>query len=217
MKIVIIGANGFVGSKLVIEALNRGHTVSLVSKHRAKENVVHPSATFYAADVLDVKGLAEILKGHDAVLSAFNPGWHHPEIYTEFLLGSLSIQKAVKTAGVARILVVGGAGSLEISPGKQLVDAADFPEEWKAGALAARDYLTILSREQHLDWTYLSPAVNMHPGTSGVRTGQYRTGFNTPVFNKSGESKISVEDVAVALLDETERPRFVKQRYTIAW
>ena len=104
-----------------------------------------------------------------------------------------------------------------MTPGEQLVDSPHFPNEWKEGALAARDYLDELRLEKELDWVFVSPAIEMHPGTSGIRTGSYRTGNNQPVFNKAYESKISVEDFAVALIDEVENSRFHQQRFTVAW
>ncbi len=151
------------------------------------------------------------------MLSAYNAGWNNPNLYHDFLAGSGAIQSAVKKAGVRRLLVVGGAGSLEVAPGVQLVDTPGFPAAYKPGASAARDYLDLLRQETGLDWTYLSPAILMHPGTSGTRTGQYRIGRDLPVFNAQGESRIGVEDLAVALLDEAERNQFIRQRFTVGY
>jgi putative NADH-flavin reductase len=97
------------------------------------------------------------------------------------------------------------------------VDTPSFPDQYKQGASASRDYLNLLRQETDLDWTFLSPAILMHPGTSGIRTGKYRTGTNQPVFNEQGESRISVEDLAVALLDEAEKHQFIRQRFTIGY
>jgi putative NADH-flavin reductase len=99
----------------------------------------------------------------------------------------------------------------------QLVDSQDFTEEWKAGALAARDYLNIIKKEQDLDWTFISPAIEMHQGTSGERKGTYRTGLETPVFDENNRSVISAEDVAVAIVDEVEQPKHIKERFTVAY
>jgi uncharacterized protein len=106
---------------------------------------------------------------------------------------------------------------LEVAEGLQLVDTPGFPGEWKEGALAARDYLGILKKETGLAWTFLSSAIEMHPGTSGIRTAKYRTGKDQPVFDEHGKSIISVEDIAVALLDEMENPQFINQRFTVAY
>ncbi len=151
------------------------------------------------------------------MISAYNPGWTNPAIYEEFIRGSQAIQEAVKRAGVKRFIIIGGAGSLEIAPGVQLVDTPEFPAEYKAGSTAARDYLNILRKEKELDWTFFSPAILMSPGTSGQRRGHYRTALDNPVFDEKGQSILSVEDLAVAIADEVERPRFVRQRFTAAY
>ncbi len=217
MKIAIIGASGFVGKHLVSEALQRGHEVMAIVRDPAKISESHANLSIKAVDIRDTEALADALKGQQAVLSAYNAGWQNPNLYADFLKGSKSIQEATKQAGVSRLLVIGGAGSLYIAPGLQLVDSPQFPAEYKAGATSARDYLNELKQEQQLDWTFLSPAIEMHPGTSGVRTGHYRTHTDSPVFDKHGKSKISVEDLAVALLDELEKGQFIKQRFTAAY
>jgi putative NADH-flavin reductase len=170
-----------------------------------------------AGDVMDTEKLSELMKGNDAVVSAYNPGWSNPDIYNEFLKGSLSIQAAVKRSGIKRLITLGGAGSSYIAPNLQLIDTPEFPAEWKAGALAARDYLNILRKEDQLDWAFVTPAIEMHPGTSGVRKGVYRTGLENPVFDENKKSIISVEDVAVAVVDELEKPKHIRQRFTVAY
>lgn len=217
MKIVLIGASGFVGSHLLTEALQRGHQVTAVVRHPEKITVSHPNLTVKKGDVLNEDEVAALVAGQDAVISAYNPGWHNPRIYEEFLEGAQAIQRGVKKAGVKRLLTIGGAGSLEIAPGVQLVDTPQFPAEYKAGATAARDYLNILKQETDLDWTFLSPAILMHPGIKTGRTGKYRTGTNQPVFNDKQESTISVEDLSVAILDEIENSQFIRQRFTVAY
>lgn len=217
MKLVLIGASGFVGSHLLQEALQRGHRVTAVVRHPEKVTTLHPNLTVKKGDVLNEDEVAALVTGHDAVISAYNPGWHNPALYDEFLKGSQSIQNGVKKAGVKRLLVVGGAGSLEIAPGVQLVDTPQFPAEYKAGATGARDYLNLLKKETALEWTFLSPAILMHPGITTGRTGKYRTGGDQPVFNDKHESTISVEDLSVALLDEVENNRFIRQRFTVAY
>ncbi len=217
MKIAIIGASGFVGSALTREALDRGHQVSAVSRDPEKLSIDHPELTRIKADIFNRTEAVEALKGNDLVISAYNPGWTNPNIYSEFLEGSSSIQNAVKEAGIKRYIVIGGAGSLEVAPGVQAVDGADFPSEIKPGATAARDYLTIIKKETELDWTFFSPAFEMHPGTSGVRKGTYRTGFDNPVFDENGRSVLSVEDLSVVILDEVENPKHIKERFTAAY
>ena len=217
MRIALIGASGFVGSAILKEALDRGHEVKAIV--RTPENVKQESSklTVLKTDVMDTAALADVLKDSDAVISAYNPGWSNPDIYDDFLKGSQSIQEAVKRSGVKRLIVVGGAGSLFIAPGVQLIDTPEFPADWKAGASAARDYLQIIQKEDELDWTFLSPAIEMHPGTSGVRKGVYRSGLDNPVFDELNRSIISVEDISVALLDEAEDPEHIGRRFTVAY
>ena len=217
MKIALIGATGFVGSAILKEALSRGQQVTAVLRHPEKLSIKDKNLRVIPGNVMDTEKLSELIKGNDAVVSAYNPGWSNPDIYNEFLKGSKSIQAAVKKSGIKRLITLGGAGSSYIAPNLQLIDTPEFPAEWKAGALAARDYLNILRKEDQLDWTFVTPAIEMHPGTSGVRKGVYRTGLENPVFDENKKSIISVEDVAVAVVDELEKPKHIRQRFTIAY
>ncbi|MGM9509125.1 NAD(P)-dependent oxidoreductase [Larkinella sp. GY13] len=214
MKIALIGATGFVGSALLKEALHRGYAVTAIVRHPEKMTVENPQLTAVKGDVLNEVEVAGLVAGHDAVVSAYNAGWQNPNLYNEYLAGSQAIQNGTKKAGVKRLLVVGGAGSLEIAPGVQLIDTPQFPAEWKPGALAARDYLNTLKKEEDLDWTFISPAILLEPGE---RTGQFRRGTNQPVFDENGVSKISVEDLAVAIHDELDKPAHVRQRFTVGY
>lgn len=215
--IAIIGASGFVGTALLNEALQRGHKVTAIVRHPENIKIVHDHLTLKQGDAIDVAALAGLLKGHDAVISAYNAGWSNPDLYNDFLNGSKAIQAAVKQSGVKQLIVIGGAGSLFIAPGVQLVDTPEFPEAYKAGATAARDYLQELRQENELEWTFVSPAIEMHPGTSGVRKGTYRTGLESPVFDDAGRSIISVEDLAVAVIDEAEKQEHIRERFTVAY
>lgn len=214
-KVAVIGATGFVGKQVVNELSNRGYVVNAIardnSKVEAKDNV-----SAISADVNNVEELAKVLEGNDAVINTFNPGWTNPNLYDDFLNGSKNIESAVEKSGVRRFITVGGAGSLYID-GNQLVDGPDFPADIKPGATAARDYLNEIKKNETLDWTFFSPAIEMHPGTAGVRKGTYRTALENPVFDADGRSILSVEDVAVALVDELEQNNFVKQRFTAAY
>ncbi|NDV94358.1 NAD-dependent epimerase/dehydratase family protein [Dysgonomonas sp. 521] len=215
-KVALIGATGFVGSHLLAELINRGYEVTAFARSVDKIPVKDGNPKTIALDVTDTKALAEALKGNDIVLSAFNPGWTNPNIYNDFMKGSEAIQEAVKEAGVKRYIIIGGAGSLYID-GKQIVDGEDFPESIKAGATAARDYLDVLKKETGLDWTMFSPAINMHQGIKTGRTGKYRLGTDEPIFDKNGESVLSVEDLAVAVTDEIENHKFPRQRFTAGY
>lgn len=216
MKVALIGASGFVGNHILQELLLRGHQVTAIVRNAGKISRAK-NVTVVSADVLNKTGLSNLLQGNDAVISAYNAGWANPDLYNEFIKGSKAIQEAVKLSGVKRLIVVGGAGSLFIAPAQQIVDTEGFPEDWKPGALAARDYLELIKEEKGLDWTFLSPAVEMHQGTSGIKKGRYRKGLETPVFDEAGRSIISVEDTAVAIVDELEDPKHLQQRFTVAY
>lgn len=216
MKVALIGASGFVGASLLTELLNRGHEVTAIVRNADKIKLSGAQASVKTIDVLDQEALTAGLKGSDAVISAYNAGWTNPNLYADFIAGSEAIQKAVKAAGVNRLIVIGGAGSLEID-GKQLVDSPDFPADYKAGATAARDYLRELKQEQTLNWTFFSPAIEMHPGIATGRTGTYRLGTDSPVFDESGRSSLSVQDLAVAIVDELENNKHPQQRFTAGY
>ena len=216
MTIAILGATGFVGTALLSEALTRGHHLTAIVRDPTKLTTYNDRLTVVAGDVNHPAQLARQLVGHDLVLSAFNPGWTHPDLYNAFLTGSRTIEQATAQAGVPRLLVIGGGGSLFID-GHQVVDSPQFPAEYKPGATAARDYLNELRNHKHLDWTFFSPALEMHPGIDTGRTGQYRLGTESPVFDADGRSFHSVQDLAVAVLDEVERHQFSRQRFTAAY
>ena len=213
MKIALIGATGYVGAALLEEALNRGHQVTALVRHPEKLPQ-HANLSAQRADVHDVSTLTEQLRGHDAVLSAFNPGWDRADIREQFIAGSQAIVAATKAAGIRRLLVVGGAGSLYVAPGQQLLDTPDFPAEYKEGAEGARQALNLLRDEQELEWTFLSPAALLQPGP---RTGQFRLGGDDLLLSDGQPGRISVADLAVALLDETEQPQHLRQRFTLAY
>lgn len=213
MKISIIGASGFVGSAVLIEALARNHHVTAIARDPEKITISHVHLVFKRGDILN-DDVSRLVSGNDAVISAYNPGWNNPEIYKDYIKGSEALLQGVKQAGIKRFLVVGGAGSLEISPGVQLVDRPDFPAEWKQGALAARDFLNILRKEQHIEWTFLSPAILLQPGN---KTNKFRLGTDQPVYDEKEECKITVADLAIALIDELEKPQFIRKRFTVGY
>lgn len=215
MKVAIIGATGFLGTSLVKEFAGRGHQVTAISRNANGEDT--DNVTYKKADVFDTDGLAQVLKGHDAIVSAYNSGWTNPNIYDDFLAGSKAIVAAVKKAGVNRYITIGGAGSLYIAPGLQLIDTPEFPEEYKPGAGAAREFLNIIKEEKDIDWVFFSPAIEMHQGITTGRTGNYRLGLDNPVFDDNNRSYMSGEDVAVVLADEVENPKHHQQRFTAAY
>lgn len=216
MRVVLVGASGFVGSKILNELIERGHSVKAVVRDSSKL-ANFPQIEVEEIDINKTEKLVNAINSADAVISAFNAGWTNPNLYNDFLNGSQAIEKAVEASGTKRFIVVGGAGSLLDNEGKDLVDAEDFPEQIKPGATAARDYLKKLKQNKNLDWTFFSPAMEMHPGTSGIRKGEYRTGLDHPVLNNEGRSILSAEDVGVAIVDELENPQFIQKRFTAAY
>jgi putative NADH-flavin reductase len=213
MKIALIGATGFVGKDLLQEAISRGHSVTALVRNIDKVEKCD-GVKAVKADVLDVADLAEKLKGHDVVLSAYNPGWGVPNIQAVHVKASKAISEATKKAGLKRLIVVGGAGSLLNQEGKQFVDGPDFPAEYREGALGARQALNDLKAENGLDWSFVSPPFALVPGP---RTGTYRLGKDNPVFNAEGHSTVSAADLAVAILDEAEAGKHIQQRFTVGY
>lgn len=212
MKIALIGGTGFVGSAVLKELLSRGHEVTALARTPSKY-AAQAGLTVVEADVLDAGQVARAVKGTDAVVNAYNPGWSNPDIYNEFLAGTAAILAGLKTAGVKRVLVVGGAGSLYVAPGLQLIDTPEFPAAYKQGALGARKALNDLKDEKELEWTFLSPPVFLAPGE---RSGNYRFGKDDVLFDGDKPAGISVADLAVAIVDEIEEGRHVRQRFTVA-
>lgn len=214
-NIILIGASGFVGSALLKEALDRGYTVKAVVRNPDKVHIKNKNLQLVKADVTDVKQLAEVVKGADAVISAYNPGWANPNIYDDTLKGYRSIIDAVKQAGVTRLQVVGGAGSLLVAPGKTVLQSGVIPDAIKPGVESLAKVLTdYLIPEKQLDWVFFSPAGTIEPGE---RTAKYRLGKNDLIVDEKGNSKISVEDYAKAMLDELEAPKHHRERFTIGY
>lgn len=213
MNIALLGATGFVGSALLKEALDRGHAVTAIIRDPGKL-AKRDRLTVLAGDIYDAGALAAMLRGHEAVISAFNPGWKDPQLYDNQVRGTSSIVAAIKAAGLKRVLWVGGAGGLEVKPGVRVVDDPNFPAAIRPGSLATIDALEQLQREPALDWSYLAPSQIMK---SGRRTGQFRLGGDRLLTDATGRSSISVEDFAVAMIDELEHPAHIRQRFTVGY
>ena len=216
MKIALIGATGFVGTALLAELVRRDHQVTALVRNPAKV----PAQAMVQAQALDASdgdAVAAAVRGNDAVISAFNPGWDAPELYDLFMKGSAAIVAGVEKAGVKRLLVVGGAGSLFVAPGVQMVDTPEFASHVPAnvipGAKAARDALTALRGNTALDWTFLSPPALLAPGE---RSGKYRVGGEQLLMAGDAPAGISVADLAVAIVDEIEKPQHLRARFTVA-
>lgn len=216
MNIALIGASGFVGSAVLEELLQRGHRVTAIVRDATKL-APRDGLTVVAADVQQAAQVAQAVEGHDAVVSAFNPGWSDPKLYDLFLAGSRAIVAGCKRAGTPRALIVGGAGSLFVAPGVQLVDTPAFldhvPPNIVPGAQAARDALGELRGETQLDWVYLSPPAMLKPGP---RSGAYRLGGEELLMDGAQPAGITVADLAVAIADELATPKHRRQRFTVA-
>lgn len=214
-NVVLIGASGFVGTAILNELLNRGHKVTAIVRDPAKVTASNPNLKVVQADVTDTDVLIEASKGKDAVISAYNPGWKNPNIYEETLKNYPLIVDSVKKAGVERLLIVGGAGTLFYAPGKMVMDADNVPVKLLPGIKSLGEfYLNTLRKENDIDWIFLSPAANMTPGE---RTGKFRIGKDDLVVGVNGDSNISVEDYAVAMVDELEQKHHHKERFTIGY
>ncbi|EKU89168.1 NAD(P)-dependent oxidoreductase [Bacteroides oleiciplenus] len=214
-NVVLIGASGFVGTAILNELLNRNHKVTAIVRDAKKMNASNPNLTIVEADVTDTDTLKEASKGKDAVISAYNPGWKNPHIYEDTLKNYPLIVESAKQAGVKRLLIVGGAGTLFYAPGKMVMDADDVPAQLLPGIKSLGEfYLNTLRKEKDIDWIFLSPAANMTPGK---RTAKFRIGKDDLVVDANGDSNISVEDFAVAMVDELEQEKHHKERFTIGY
>ncbi|SEL06927.1 hypothetical protein SAMN05216359_10536 [Roseateles sp. YR242] len=202
--IAILGITGRAGSRIANELLERGHTVTGIARNIA-DVAPRKGLTVQAADATDAAALSGVLKGHDAIVSA-----------TRFDGGSdaETVLSAARQAGVPRVLVVGGAGSLEVAPGVAVVDTPNFPDAYKAEALAGRVFLNALRPEKDIDWTFISPSALFEPGE---RTGKFRIGGDQLLADASGASRITMEDFAIALVNEIEAPQHSRARFTVGY
>lgn len=220
-KTALIGASGFVGSAILNELLHRGYHVEALVHHPEKIKIENPALTVKRVDVADEKSLENALRGFDSVISAYNPGWTNPNIYDETLTNYPKIVDAAKMAGVKRLLIVGGAGTLFVKPGVRLIDTGALPDAWLPGVKSLGEfYLNTLIKENDIDWVFFSPAGNlgdMGAKGPGKRTGIYRLGKDDMIFDKEGNSFISVEDYAKAMVDELDAPAHHKERFTIGY
>lgn len=203
MKIALIGASGNIGSKILAEALSRGHSVTAIVRN-TDALPTHERLSACKGDVGDDAALSTLLSGHEAVISSLPFSAFDPD----------RLLSAIKSSGVKRYIAVGGAGSLDLKPGLRLVDSDEFPAEWKPEASKGADYLARLRREQDLDWTFISPSIMIEPGK---RTGTFRLGGDSVLFAADGSSRISQEDYAIALIDELEHPAHIRQRFTVGY
>jgi uncharacterized protein len=217
LKIVLYGATGHVGSRLLAELLARGHKVTAVVRNPEKL-AARPGLSPRQGDLSSVEAIAKAIDGPQAVVSAYGAPPDRPEEVLEVTERQIEAvqrvsQHATSPEHAPRLIVVGGAGSLETAPGVTLVSTPDFPPAWKASALAHQRSLELL-RASSIDWTYLSPSAILEPGE---RTGAFRLGQDTLLTAANGKSWISMEDYAIALIDELEHPQHRRQRFTVGY
>ena len=214
-NVLLIGATGFVGSAILNELLNRGHKVTAVV--RDVEKLAGKSGVeAVKADVADADAIAKLAEGKDAVISAYNPGWTNPDIARLITENYPKILAAAKKSGVRRLLIVGGAGTLFCAPGLRVVDSGAIPKEIMGGVRPLGDfYLNTLMNESGIDWIFFSPAGAFDE--NGVRTGKFRIGKDDLIVDGNGQSHISVQDYAVAMVDELENENHHKERFTIGY
>ncbi|MCF8999560.1 NAD(P)-dependent oxidoreductase [Acinetobacter nectaris] len=202
MKIAIIGASGMAGSRILNELVSRGNQVTAIARNVDKVEK-NDAVTAKAVDIKDQKALIEVLKGHDAVISAVR----FADLDGEALID------AVRESGVKRYLVVGGAGSLLLPDQTRLIDSPNFPQEYRSEAEPGCVYLDQLKQVQDLDWTFVSPSALFQPGE---RTGKFRIAKDTLISNEQG-SQISAEDYAIAFVDALEKKQYIRERFTVGY
>lgn len=213
MDVVLYGASGMIGSRILRELVSRGHRVLAVVRDPSRVAAT-PGMRAVRGEIMDSNEVAKYLEGADAVVSAYSPG----QGSEDRLLGATrALLEGARRAAVARVLIVGGAASLLVAPGKTLLESGHLPSEWVAIATAHSKLLQVLRESEaaaDLDWTYLSPAAFIQPGE---RTGKFRLGRDDLVMDAQGQSRISTEDYAVAMVDELEDPKYIRQRFTIGY
>lgn len=216
MNIVVFGATGNVGRRIVAEALRRGHEVVGVVRDPTAVATADVGVPLVRGDATDPQSVATVASGADAVVSAISPRPNERGLPAPSLVeNSRALITGLRKAGVKRVVYVGGTGSLEVAPGKQLMNQPGFPEEYRFEATQGRDALAVWRRDaEGLDWTYVSPALEFGPGE---RTGAYRVTGDAFLADADGRSRISFEDYAVAVLDELEQPQHLRRRIGVAY
>jgi putative NADH-flavin reductase len=208
--IALFGSTGRIGQRILHEALARGHKVTAIVRDATRASGGTPNLEFKPGDILKPESVVAATNGHDVLVSAYGPRAGDAK---QIVTAAKSLVEAAGSMQPMRLIVVGSAGNLEVAPGVQLVDTPDFPAAWKASALAHRDAFEVY-RSAGVDWTFVSPAAMIEPG---ARTGHYRVGSEQLVVNLEGKSRVSIEDFAVAIVDEIEQPRFRCKGFTVGY
>jgi putative NADH-flavin reductase len=212
MDVVLFGATGNIGSAIAEELVAREHRVKGITRSGSALGPARAGVELVRGDATDVAGVAASVHGYDAVVSAIGPAFGSGEPQP-FVAAAHGLVEGVRTAGVARLLVVGGAGSLEVAPGVQAVDQPGFPEAHRSNALAQREALEFYRTVEDLDWTYVSPAAVIGPG---AHIGDYQLGHVLMLFAEDGSSHISYADYADAVVDCLEQGTHLRERITVA-
>lgn len=214
-KITIIGASGYVGTAILNEALIRGYEATAIVRHPERILIQDSHLKILPGDVRNEDEIARLTEGTETVISAYNPGWSDPAIYDDLQTGYKALLAGVKKAGVKRLLIAGGAGTLQVNGSQRVMDEPGIPPHLLPGIKGIADvYYHLLLPEKELDWVYFSPAANLEPGQ---RTGNFRLGKDKLIIGKDGESRISIEDYALAMIDEAENKTHHRERFTIGY
>jgi putative NADH-flavin reductase len=209
MRVVLYGASGMIGSHILAELVRRGHSVSAATRH--PERILPAAgATPVLSDATKPESVAQTAKSCDAAINAISPADGEP---MRLVQAARALLKALPGVGVQRLIVVGNAGTLEVSPGVLQMDLATFPSQWMGVAVAQREVFHLL-RESKMDWTYYCPASIIRPGQ---RTGKFRVDTGKMIFEENRPSHISLEDFAVAIVDELENPQHLREQCTAAY
>lgn len=210
MKLIMFGPTGMIGSRILTEALSRGHTLTAITRDPSRFSFSDEKLSVVAGNALDAASVADAVKGYDAVLSALGPAGSSAEVIVE---AAHALTSGLQRVGMRRLVVVGGAGVLEVAPNVHLMDSPNFVEEYRPLALAHLQAYN-LYQASDLDWTFVCPAAEIAPGE---RTGKFQVGFLQLLTNSQGESRISAEDYAIAFMDEVEQPQYIHQCMTVAY
>jgi uncharacterized protein len=210
MKLIMFGPTGMIGSRILNEALQRGHTLMAITRDPSRFSVSHKNLTVVAGNALDPTSVANLAKGHDAVLSAMGPGGSSAETIVQ---AAQALTDGLSQAGIRRLIVVGGAGTLDVAPGVRLMDSPNFVEEYRPLAVVHLEAYNAY-KASNLDWSFVCPAAEIAPGE---RTGNFQVGADHLLTNEQGESRISAEDYAIAFMDEVEQSKYIHHRMTVAY
>jgi uncharacterized protein len=212
-RIVLFGSTGMIGQRILTEALSRGHNITAMLRETSRTGEHRANLSYRTGDIFNPDDIAAAAVDHDVVVSAYGPGAGDASLIVK---AAHSLIEGLTRVEPIRLIVVSGAGSLEVKPGVQLVDTPEFPAAWKPVALAHRQAIDVFRKAgfAEFDWTAVSPSAVIEPG---ARTGHYRTATDHLIVDAHGNSRISAEDFAVAIVDEIENPKFVERRFTVGY